>query len=141
MPLYVGTSGWQYRDWRGVLYPDSLPQRAWLEHFAADFRTVEVNNAFYRLPALAVFERWRDQTPPGFVMAVKVSRYLTHVRRLRDPAEPGLAIVAQSGVITRLSNQVSVSQLLNAKYSWPTPSSGFTSTYWRNGVVMSSMNQ
>jgi uncharacterized protein YecE (DUF72 family) len=88
MPLYVGTSGWQYRDWRGVLYPDSLPQRAWLEHFAADFRTVEVNNAFYRLPALAVFERWRDQTPPGFVMAVKVSRYLTHVRRLRDPAEP-----------------------------------------------------
>jgi uncharacterized protein YecE (DUF72 family) len=88
MPLYVGTSGWQYRDWRGVLYPDSLPQRAWLEHFASDFRTVEVNNAFYRLPALAVFERWRDQTPPGFVMAVKVSRYLTHVRRLRDPAEP-----------------------------------------------------
>jgi uncharacterized protein YecE (DUF72 family) len=88
MPLHVGTSGWQYRDWRGVLYPDSLPQRAWLEHFASVFRTVEVNNAFYRLPAVAVFERWRDQTPSGFVMAVKVSRYLTHVRRLRDPAEP-----------------------------------------------------
>ena len=96
MPLYVGTSGWQYRDWRGVLYPDGLPQRAWLEHYAGSFPTVEANNAFYRLPARAVFERWRDQTPPGFVMAVKVSRYLTHVRRLRDPGEPVARLVERA---------------------------------------------
>jgi uncharacterized protein YecE (DUF72 family) len=88
MPLIVGTSGWQYRDWRGVFYPDGLPQRAWLRHFAEEFPAVEVNNAFYRLPDREVFERWRDETPAGFVVAVKVSRYLTHIRRLRDPAEP-----------------------------------------------------
>jgi uncharacterized protein YecE (DUF72 family) len=93
MPLYVGTSGWQYRDWRGVLYPDQVPQRAWLSHYSGSFPTVEVNNAFYRLPARSVFERWHDETPPGFVMAVKVSRYLTHVRRLQEPAEPVARLV------------------------------------------------
>ena len=91
--LVVGTSGWQYDDWRGVVYPDGLPQRAWLEHFAAQFATVEVNNAFYRLPERSMFERWRDQTPDGFVVAVKVSRYLTHIRRLHDPAEPVARLV------------------------------------------------
>jgi uncharacterized protein YecE (DUF72 family) len=86
--VFVGTSGWQYRDWRGRFYPADLPQRRWLEHFASRFRTVEVNNAFYRLPERSTFQRWRDQTPDGFVVAVKVSRYLTHVKRLREPAEP-----------------------------------------------------
>lgn len=86
--LWVGTSGWQYRDWRGVLYPDGVPQRRWLQHYASRFGCVEVNNAFYRLPERSTFEAWRDQTPDGFVVAVKVSRYLTHVKRLQDPAEP-----------------------------------------------------
>jgi uncharacterized protein YecE (DUF72 family) len=90
--LRVGTSGWQYRDWRGVLY-EGVPQRAWLSRYADEFTTVEVNNAFYRLPERAQFARWRDQTPPGFLMAVKVSRYLTHVRRLREPAEPVARLV------------------------------------------------
>ena len=84
--LLVGTSGWQYRDWRGVLYPDGMPQREWLSRYAAEFPTVEVNNAFYRLPERSVFARWRGATPHGFAMAVKVSRYLTHVRRLVDRA-------------------------------------------------------
>jgi len=86
--IWVGTSGWQYKDWRGVLYPEKLPQRVWLEHYAERFATVELNNAFYRLPALETFKGWRERTPDGFVMAVKASRYLTHVRRLRDPAQP-----------------------------------------------------
>lgn len=86
--LWVGTSGWQYADWRGRFYPPSLPQSRWLEHHAAAFATVEVNAAFYRLPARAVFEGWAARTPPDEVMAVKASRYLTHVRRLREPAEP-----------------------------------------------------
>jgi len=86
--VFVGTSGWQYADWRGRLYPAGVPQRRWLEVYAAQFDTVEVNNAFYRLPERAVFESWRDRTPPGFVVAVKASRYLTHIKRLRDPAEP-----------------------------------------------------
>ncbi|HEY8525588.1 MAG TPA: DUF72 domain-containing protein [Acidimicrobiales bacterium] len=87
MPILVGTSGWQYRDWREPFY-EGRPQRLWLEHYATRFATVEVNNAFYRLPERSVFEQWRERTPDGFVVAVKVSRYLTHIRRLRDPAEP-----------------------------------------------------
>src|SRR5436190_14903016 len=85
--IVVGTSGWQYRDWRGRFYPTGLPQRAWLEYFAQRFASVEVNNAFYRLPERSTFERWRAQTPDDFVVGVKMSRYLTHVLRLRQPAE------------------------------------------------------
>jgi uncharacterized protein YecE (DUF72 family) len=86
--VLVGTSGWQYKDWKGSFYPDTLRQADWLEYYAQHFSTVEVNNAFYRLPDAAVFERWAERTPSDFVVAVKASRYLTHVKRLRDPAEP-----------------------------------------------------
>jgi uncharacterized protein YecE (DUF72 family) len=86
--ILVGTSGWQYRDWRGGFYPAKLPQRLWLEHYAGEFRTVEVNNAFYRLPARETFTDWAHRTPEGFCVAVKMSRYLTHLKRLKDPAEP-----------------------------------------------------
>ncbi|MDH2387941.1 DUF72 domain-containing protein [Streptomyces sp. HNM0663] len=88
MPLLVGTSGWQYKDWRGVLYPAGTPQRLWLEEYARNFATVESNNAFYRLPTTENFASWRERTPEGFVMAVKASRYLTHVKRLHDPESP-----------------------------------------------------
>ncbi|GAA4792221.1 hypothetical protein GCM10023329_50200 [Streptomyces sanyensis] len=88
MPVLLGTSGWQYDDWRGVLYDEGVPRRRWLEVYARSFRTVENNNVFYRLPEEATFAGWRERTPPGFVMAVKASRFLTHVRRLRDPEEP-----------------------------------------------------
>jgi uncharacterized protein YecE (DUF72 family) len=88
MPVFIGTSGWQYDSWRGRFYPDHLPQRLWLEHYAARFPTVENNSAFYRLPSLETFKSWRERTPDGFVMAVKASRYLTHIKRLREPAEP-----------------------------------------------------
>lgn len=88
MTVHVGTSGWQYRDWRGVLYEEGLPQRAWLERYAEVYPTVEVNNSFYRLPERETFERWRDQTPPGFVVAVKASRFITHIRRLREAKDP-----------------------------------------------------
>jgi uncharacterized protein YecE (DUF72 family) len=86
--LLIGTSGWQYRDWRPGLYPAGLPQRQWLEHYAQHFRVVEVNNAFYRLPERSTFQQWRERTPDDFRMAVKMSRYLTHIKRLREPAEP-----------------------------------------------------
>ncbi len=87
--IVVGTSGWQYRDWRGDFYPAGLPQRGWLAHYAARFATVEVNNAFYRLPERDTFVRWREQTAAEpFCFAVKMSRYLTHVKRLVEPAEP-----------------------------------------------------
>ncbi|MFJ9828257.1 DUF72 domain-containing protein [Streptomyces sp. NPDC101160] len=88
MAVFVGTSGWQYRDWRGVLYPEGVPQRLWLEEYARSFAAVENNNAFYRLPERDTFTHWRERTPEGFVMAVKASRYLTHIKRLKAPAEP-----------------------------------------------------
>ncbi|MEU6716705.1 DUF72 domain-containing protein [Nonomuraea sp. NPDC046802] len=88
MAWLVGTSGWQYKDWRGVLYPRNVPQRLWLEVYAREFSTVESNNAFYRLPTPETFANWRDRTPDGFVMAVKASRFLTHIKRLTDPEEP-----------------------------------------------------
>lgn len=86
--LYIGTSGWQYRDWRGRFYPDGLPTPDWLASYATRFPVVEVNSTFYNLPAPSTVERWADQTAPDFRFAVKLSRYLTHIRRLRDPAEP-----------------------------------------------------
>jgi uncharacterized protein YecE (DUF72 family) len=88
MSLVIGTSGWQYRDWRGVLYPAGVAQARWLEYYARTFPAVENNGTFYRLPGAQAFEDWRNRTPDGFTMVVKASRYLTHVRRLRDPAEP-----------------------------------------------------
>ncbi|MGW2388364.1 DUF72 domain-containing protein [Streptomyces lydicamycinicus] len=88
MTVLVGTSGWQYKDWREVLYPRDRPQRLWLEEYARHFATVESNAAFYRLPEEKTFADWRDRTPDGFVMAVKASRYLTHIKRLREPQEP-----------------------------------------------------
>jgi hypothetical protein len=63
--VIIGTSGWQYRDWRGLFYPPKLPQRLWLEHYQEFYATVESNNAFYRLPERATFEKWRERTPPG----------------------------------------------------------------------------
>jgi uncharacterized protein YecE (DUF72 family) len=84
----IGTSGWQYRDWRGRFYPSKLPQKLWLEHYVEHFETVEVNNTFYRLPPPETFAAWRRRTPAGFVMTLKASRYLTHLRQLRDPEEP-----------------------------------------------------
>ncbi len=86
--IFVGTSGWQYDSWRGRFYPPDLPKSRWLEFFVTRFPTVELNNSFYRLPSEAAFRGWRDRTPDGFVMAVKASRYLTHIRRLRDPKDP-----------------------------------------------------
>jgi uncharacterized protein YecE (DUF72 family) len=81
-PVRVGCSGWMYDDWRGRLYPERAPKRRWLELYAEHFDTVEVNNTFYRLARRQAVEAWVSQTPPGFVFAVKASRYLTHIKRL-----------------------------------------------------------
>ncbi|MEU5769225.1 DUF72 domain-containing protein [Streptomyces asoensis] len=88
MTLYVGTSGWQYKDWKGVLYPADMPVRRWLEEYTGHFATVEINNAFYRLPSRETFASWAARVPADFVVAVKASRYLTHIKRLKDPGEP-----------------------------------------------------
>lgn len=97
MTLFVGTSGWQYKDWRGVLYPERLPQRLWLEEYTRTFVTVESNNAFYRLPTRENFAAWRERTPEGFVVSVKASRFLTHIKRLREPEEPVRRLLDHAG--------------------------------------------
>jgi uncharacterized protein YecE (DUF72 family) len=84
----IGTSGWEYRHWAGRFYPTDVPRDRWLEFYAARFDTVELNNSFYRLPPAEVFAGWSRRVPTEFVFAVKASRYLTHVRRLREPGEP-----------------------------------------------------
>jgi uncharacterized protein YecE (DUF72 family) len=82
--VWIGCSGWNYRDWRETVYPKGLPARRWLEHYATLFRTVEVNNTFYRLPSVSAVEGWAEQTPDDFLFAIKASRYLTHMKRLTD---------------------------------------------------------
>jgi uncharacterized protein YecE (DUF72 family) len=83
-PIRIGCSGWNYREWRGTFYPERMPQSRWLGHYAERFDTVEVNSTFYRLARREAVARWVEQTPPEFVFAVKASRYLTHMKRLRD---------------------------------------------------------
>src|SRR5512140_1973108 len=84
----VGCSGWQYRHWRGDFYPADLPQSRWLEYYAAHFDTVEINNTFYRLPEAPTFAEWGRRAPRRFVYAVKASRFMTHMKKLKDPEEP-----------------------------------------------------
>jgi uncharacterized protein YecE (DUF72 family) len=85
--LRIGTSGYQYEHWRGTFYPPELPTREWLTRYVSDFDTVELNVTFYRLPSKATFARWAEVAPDGFSFAVKASRYLTHVLRLREPRD------------------------------------------------------
>ena len=86
--IRIGCSGWQYTHWRGDFYPAELPQPQWLTYYAQRFDTVEINNTFYRLPETATFASWGRRAPRGFVFAVKASRYLTHMKKLKDPADP-----------------------------------------------------
>src|SRR3954454_305588 len=88
MTVWIGTSGWQYDDWRGPVYPAALRQREWLESYTTRFATVESNNAFYHLPERRVFEAVAVRSPAHFVMGVRVSRYLTHIKRLAVLDEP-----------------------------------------------------
>jgi uncharacterized protein YecE (DUF72 family) len=82
--IRIGCSGWNYASWRASFYPPRTPTARWLEHYARVFDTVEVNSTFYRLAKRDAVARWVEQTPPGFVFAVKSSQYLTHMKRLTD---------------------------------------------------------
>jgi len=81
---YIGCSGWHYDHWRGLCYPEGLPKPKWLQFYAQQFATVELNNSFYRLPSEKAFTAWRESTPDNFIFAVKVSRFITHIKRLKN---------------------------------------------------------
>lgn len=84
---WIGTSGWQYDHWRGVFYPDEYPKKEWFSYYVEHFRTVEVNNTFYHLPEAETFDHWREQAPKGFLYVLKFSRYGSHLKKLKDPAD------------------------------------------------------
>lgn len=83
----IGTSGWNYKHWKGLFYPPDLSQRKWLEFYTGEFDTVELNASFYRLPKVTTFHSWYERTPQGFLWAVKANKFITHTRRLKDCEE------------------------------------------------------
>jgi len=97
--LRIGTSGWHYDHWRGPFYPDDMASDAYLPFYAERFGTVEVNNAFYQLPDERTLIDWRNTVPGGFLFAVKASRYITHMKKLKDPAGPVDAFLGRIGVL------------------------------------------
>lgn len=103
--VLVGTSGFVYGHWRGLFYPEDLPQRRWFERYTREFRTVELNNTFYRLPRSEAVERWWRESPPGFVFAAKGSRFITHMKRLIDP---GSSLPRYFEPVSRLREKLAV---------------------------------
>ena len=85
--IHIGTSGWQYRHWIGTFYPERLAQSQMLSEYTARFDTVELNSSFYHQPPRTTFENWKKRTPPGFLLSVKASRYITHNKKLHDVEE------------------------------------------------------
>jgi uncharacterized protein YecE (DUF72 family) len=95
--VWIGTSGWSYKHWDRTFYPDRQPAREHLLFYAQQFPTVEINYSYYRLPERKTFETWRSVAPDGFLFAVKASRYLTHMKKLKDPAEPLDRLLTSAG--------------------------------------------
>lgn len=91
--VLIGTSGWHYKHWKGPFYPAGIPDDQLLTFYADKFRTVEINNTFYRLPEEDTLRQWGDATPEGFVFAVKAGRYLTHMKKLKDAGPPLLTFL------------------------------------------------
>lgn len=83
--VHIGTSGFHYKHWRGTFYPGKMPASQWLDYYTQHFDTVELNNTFYRLPVESGLHNWRDSTPADFHFAVKGSRFITHMKKLKDP--------------------------------------------------------
>jgi uncharacterized protein YecE (DUF72 family) len=85
--VHIGTSGWHYKHWIGPFYPRDISPEGFLAYYASRFHTVEINNSFYRLPETKTFKQWRDTVPPGFIFSVKASRFITHMKKLKDPEQ------------------------------------------------------
>ncbi|MFN7135429.1 MAG: DUF72 domain-containing protein [Myxococcales bacterium] len=102
-PLHLGTSGFVYKHWKGLLYEEKLPARRWLERYCQVFSTVELNTTFYRLPKPEAVDRWREESPAGFVFACKGSRFLTHMKRLTDTT---VGVARYFDVVLRLGDKL-----------------------------------
>jgi uncharacterized protein YecE (DUF72 family) len=91
--VWIGTSGWTYKGWRGEFYPQELAAKRWLGYYAERFATTEINGSFYRTPSLEAVRAWRDQTPEGFVFAWKASKFITHWKRLSEKCDNSLGLM------------------------------------------------
>jgi len=96
---FIGTSGWHYEHWQDIFYPAKLSKNKWLEFYARHFSTVELNNTFYRLPSEAAFAAWYNVSPTDFSFAVKVSRFITHIKRLRDTENSVANFLARAEIL------------------------------------------
>ena len=96
---HIGTSGWHYDHWRDIFYPAKLTKAEWLGFYAGHFDTVELNNSFYRLPSEAAFANWYHSSPPNFTFAVKVSRFITHIKRLKNSEEPLETFITRAKIL------------------------------------------
>ncbi|HET7898672.1 MAG TPA: DUF72 domain-containing protein, partial [Flavisolibacter sp.] len=86
--IHIGTSGWSYAKWKGLFYPQKLASAKWLDYYTQFFSSTEINGSFYRLPTVETVEKWTAQVPDDFIFCPKMSRYLTHMKKLREPEEP-----------------------------------------------------
>jgi len=99
--IRIGTSGWHYPHWKGPFYPEDLPDREMFRYYCRHFDTVEINNSFYRLPSEETFEGWRASSPDPFLFSVKGSRYITHMKKLKDPRSTVPPLLAASRALAR----------------------------------------
>jgi uncharacterized protein YecE (DUF72 family) len=99
MNLYVGTSGYSFKEWKGVFYPADLPEKGMLRYYGEQFRTVEINNTFHRMPQVPLLERWAGEVPAGFRFVLKAPQQITHLQRLRDVEEPMSYLVEVAGAL------------------------------------------
>ena len=103
MNLYVGTSGYSYKEWKGTFYPDDLPDKQMLHFYGERFRSVEINNTFYRMPKASVLEAWANQVPAHFKFVLKASQQITHKQRLKDAGDSVSYLLEVAGALkTRL---------------------------------------
>ncbi len=86
--IHIGTCGWQYGHWKGPFYPEDLSNDELLAYYAGCFQTVEINNSFYRLPEKKTLRRWLERVPADFLFSFKANRYITHMKKLKDPGQP-----------------------------------------------------
>ncbi|MEA2570514.1 MAG: hypothetical protein QOI24_2515 [Acidobacteriota bacterium] len=122
--IRIGTSGWHYKHWIGRYYPEDIKPAAMLAHYLRDFDTVELNNTFYHLPKEESFDAWRDATPRDFLFAVKGSRFLTHLIKLKDPS----AVSSTSSRARNASARSSVRSSGSSRLAGTSTSSGSKSS-------------
>jgi len=99
LQYHIGTSGWHYEHWRGIFYPENLPKTEWLAFYIGHFNTAEINNSFYRLPSEEAFANWYNSTPANFTFAVKVSRFITHIKRLKNTEQAVETFLARAKIL------------------------------------------